>query len=399
MNEFQRPWNVPKAIVQRVTTLAEPIELLQGRSKDASEVEIIDGLAPQGIVNVTRFYRKGEGYRHPTNTYLLKFDTPRVPEHIYIGPYRVRVDLFVPNPTRCFNCQSFGHGKATCREPERCVKCSRFGHSSFQCENDAHCSNCDGDHMASSKDCPLFKKEKEIQKIKSENNISYGEARRLYNTVNSQSNKTYASAVKSTSSIGTQTTLSWLNSESTPKEIFVQTSTKPVAKSSTTASSQTASTSSKSVDSTTKQQSSKTNDKTKIKNSSRSASAGNRQTQPAASRHPSAGNRQTQPAAIGTQPAANRQTQPAVNRQSSAGNRQKPNDKQHKSSDRQRKEDRNAIKMFNRFGNLDNEGQDDPFSDEDDFMEVSPSSPRRDRSQSPLARRSQRKISPLPTSQ
>ena len=342
---------------------------------------------------MTRFRIKGEGAPRPTNTYLLKFDTPRVPEHIYIGPYRVRVDLFVPNPTRCFNCQSFGHGKATCREVERCVKCSRSGHSSFQCENDAHCANCDGDHMATSKDCPIFQKEKAIQKIKSEKSISYGDARRIYNTANSQSQtKTYASAVRSTASIGTQTSLSWPESDSNPKTIHVPASSKSVSQSSQTAStssktvdSNSRTTSSKSVDSSTKQHSSKTNDKTKIKSSSRSSSAGNRQTQPAASRHPSVGNRQTQSAA---------------NRQSPAGNRQKPNaDKQHKSSDRQRKEERNAITMFNRFGNLDKEGQDDPFDEDDNFMEVSPPSPGRDRSKSPVVRRSQKKISPLPTSQ
>ena len=48
-----------------------------------------------------------------------------------------------------------------------------------------------------------FKKKKAIQKIKSEKSISYGDARRLYNTANSQSTKTYASAVRSTASIGT----------------------------------------------------------------------------------------------------------------------------------------------------------------------------------------------------
>ena len=70
--------------------------------------------------------------------------------------------------------------------------------------------------MASSKDCPVFKKEKEIQKIKSEKNVSYGEARRLYNTThntNQSANKTYASALKSTASIGTQTSLTWPDSE------------------------------------------------------------------------------------------------------------------------------------------------------------------------------------------
>ena len=76
--------------------------------------------------------------------------------------------------------------------------------------------------MASSKDCPIFIKEKAIQKIKSEKNISYGEARRLYNTTNSPSTKTYASILKSTSSIGTQTSLTWPESDPNPKTIQLQ---------------------------------------------------------------------------------------------------------------------------------------------------------------------------------
>ena len=39
-------------------------------------------------------------------------------------------------------------------------------------------------HMASSKDCQYFLKEKEIQKVKSESNISYPEARRFLSAAN-----------------------------------------------------------------------------------------------------------------------------------------------------------------------------------------------------------------------
>jgi hypothetical protein len=47
------------------------------------------------------------------------------------------------------------------------------------CKNNPKCSNCGQPHMASSKDCQHFIREKEIQKIKSEKNISYPEARRF----------------------------------------------------------------------------------------------------------------------------------------------------------------------------------------------------------------------------
>ena len=41
------------------------------------------------------------------------------------------------------------------------------------------CSNCNSPHAASAKDCPAWKKEKEIQRIHVEKRISFPEARQL----------------------------------------------------------------------------------------------------------------------------------------------------------------------------------------------------------------------------
>ena len=57
-----------------------------------------------------------------------------VPSYIYLGPYRIKVDMYVPNPTRCFKCQKFGHGNSSCRGTEKCVKCSAEGYFSFECD-------------------------------------------------------------------------------------------------------------------------------------------------------------------------------------------------------------------------------------------------------------------------
>ena len=87
---------------------------LEGMSDD----DICQELKAQGIVKVKRFMKKNGEINIPLNTFLLTFDTPRVPEAILLGPYRVRVDLFVPNPTRCFKCQRFGHGETYCEKNE-----------------------------------------------------------------------------------------------------------------------------------------------------------------------------------------------------------------------------------------------------------------------------------------
>ena len=156
--------------------------IIRDRGKDLSDLseeEICAELDDQGITNVKRFTTKKDGVIIKLTTYLITFDSTTVPDHIYIGPYRMRVDTFIPNPTRCFQCQKFGHGKNQCRGGLVCSRCAKVGHECFDCNNDIKCCNCGEAHMASSKDCSHFTKEKRIQVSKSEQNVSYIEARRL----------------------------------------------------------------------------------------------------------------------------------------------------------------------------------------------------------------------------
>ena len=43
------------------------------------------------------------------------------------------------------------------------------------------CKICEGDHMSSFKQCPIWKKEKEILKVKTERKITYPGAKRIVN--------------------------------------------------------------------------------------------------------------------------------------------------------------------------------------------------------------------------
>ena len=110
-----------------------------------------------------------------------------------MGLFNVRVSPYVPNLVRCFKCQKFGHDKGKLK----CVRCGEEDHEGFDFNNDPKCSNCGQPHMASSKDCQFFKKETEIQKIKTEKYISYPEARRFVTATNdSNVQKSYASVIK-----------------------------------------------------------------------------------------------------------------------------------------------------------------------------------------------------------
>jgi len=92
---------------------------------------------------------------------------------------RIPVELYVPNPLRCYQCQKFGHRKNSCLRPAVCAECGGRDHQESDCHADPHCVNCGGDHTCYSKDCPEWARRKEITKINFERNISFGEAKQI----------------------------------------------------------------------------------------------------------------------------------------------------------------------------------------------------------------------------
>ena len=182
--------------------------------------DILHELHDQGVTDVSRFLLKKDGDTIKTNTLFVTFNTPTPPKELKIGYYIVRVHLYIPNPLRCFHCQKFGHSKKFCKGPLTCWKCGSEGHDGSECTAETtRCLNCKGDHCASSKSCPIWIQEKEIQRIKTEKGLSYGDARRLVTSSSSSPSSSvapsYASAVKSvpkkvTMSVDCQTPLSWI---------------------------------------------------------------------------------------------------------------------------------------------------------------------------------------------
>ena len=132
---------------------------------------------------------------------------------------QVRVEIYIPNPVRCFNCQRYGHFKSNCSRPASCEKCGQEGHTSETCEESPRCCNCQGSHPANSKSCPKWVEEKQIQKLKALNNITYKEARDTFKSQDSQL-KSYAGAVRTAKvSAATQTDMTWPRDSSFPKPI------------------------------------------------------------------------------------------------------------------------------------------------------------------------------------
>ena len=114
---------------------------------------------------------------------LLTFNSITVPKSLKIFYRIVPVDVYVPNPLWCFNCQRFGHHEDKCpADPGSvCANCGADGHShhTSACKNSAKCVNCGKAHVSRSNQCEIWKKEKEIMKIKVTKNITYLEAKKI----------------------------------------------------------------------------------------------------------------------------------------------------------------------------------------------------------------------------
>ena len=155
---------------------------------DMSEVGIRDELRDQGVVGVNRVTLKKEGEVIPTNTLFLTFGSPDLPKEITVGYLKVKVALFVPN--------KFGHMSQRYTVAAKCPSCGKDKHEG-RSEGPKLFSNCNGLHASSVKDCPVWQKDKEIQRVRVVKRISFPEARQLVeakkpNVVSG--GKTYAAA-------------------------------------------------------------------------------------------------------------------------------------------------------------------------------------------------------------
>ena len=132
----------------------------------------------QGVTEVKRVTMKKEGKLIETNTYIMTFDQPKIPEKIKVGYTMERVEQFIPNPLCCYNCQKYGHHEDNCRGQQLCIKCAQQDpdHHIDNCNNPYRCANCRGNHPIYARSCESWKQEKEILGIKHRSNIPFNEA-------------------------------------------------------------------------------------------------------------------------------------------------------------------------------------------------------------------------------
>ncbi|GBN67964.1 hypothetical protein AVEN_261110-1, partial [Araneus ventricosus] len=161
-----------------------------------SEETITEELGSQGVIHVRRITIWRDGQLLNTKHLILTFDSNKLPEHIKAGYMRLSVRTYIPNPLRCFKCQRFGHSKTSCRGTLTCARCAEVGHESTDCTRTEKCVNCKGEHTSFSRNCFVWKQEKEIITTKIKKQISYQESRKLVKSLTPTPGNSYVSVAK-----------------------------------------------------------------------------------------------------------------------------------------------------------------------------------------------------------
>ena len=146
--------------------------------EELSEDEVILWLKDFGVVGAKRFTRKVNGQTQGTPTLLLTFDRPSCPTKLQMDYVTYHVHTYVPNPLLCYRCGKFGHAQERCTRDKVCLNCGQTPHEG---ECMPRCISCQStDHGCQSHDCETWQKEKEICRIKVEEEVSFSQARKLY---------------------------------------------------------------------------------------------------------------------------------------------------------------------------------------------------------------------------
>ena len=167
---------------------------------EMDERDIIQEMEDQDVIDARFITRMVEGVRRRTASVIFTFAGSQLPERLLVGYEVINVRPYIPNPLRCFKCQSYGHHGKTCRALNPvCGRCAVEGHVAEGCMSLVEkCRNCSGSHSTTSRDCPTWKLEREVCAVKVREGISYYDARkRVKETYHSPDpGATYASKVK-----------------------------------------------------------------------------------------------------------------------------------------------------------------------------------------------------------
>ncbi|GBM36838.1 hypothetical protein AVEN_82828-1 [Araneus ventricosus] len=164
-----------------------------------SEAELVRNFSAQMVCAARRINIRRDGKLLPTQHVVLTFRTPQLPKSMKAGYLKCNVRPYVSNPLSCFQCHKYGHSQLACRgTTPTCAKCVSTDHETNTREaNSFKRVNCNGAHSVYSRYCSKWLQEKEIQSVKTKQNISFAQARRIVVERTPKVGLSYSSATKS----------------------------------------------------------------------------------------------------------------------------------------------------------------------------------------------------------
>lgn len=196
-NSYLKNFNL-KAYIPAFNVVCQGV--IKGVDPELTDEEIRDMIeVPQGfgLVHIRRMQKRDKGNTiKKLESVVLSFNGDKLPEYVKILQMRCPVTKYIPQVIQCRNCLQFGHFFKNCRRKPCCVNCGEE-HESRQCNKpeDSKCALCQGAHKGNDVKCIKYKQEKNIKRIMATGNVSYTEARDIYNGKRTFSQNKYAPLV------------------------------------------------------------------------------------------------------------------------------------------------------------------------------------------------------------
>ena len=128
---------------------------------------------PIKLIQTPRWLTKPEGKQAGSIVFAVATEAEKkycLQEGLIIAGLKVKVvnyKAFSPK-TQCYKCQGYGHNPTTCRKTTKYRLCAKnYNTRDYKCNvcdsselcshMETKCSNCNGNHMANSTDCEVFR--------------------------------------------------------------------------------------------------------------------------------------------------------------------------------------------------------------------------------------------------
>lgn len=112
-----------------------------------------------------------------SNIVILTFESPSLPERVFVGHVECKVHVYVKRPTQCKTCGRFGHVSGACVSRDTCLRCGA-NHGGGACTAQKPCCiNCGNEHVSTSKLCPMWRERFEVAKYRQTHNVDFKTAR------------------------------------------------------------------------------------------------------------------------------------------------------------------------------------------------------------------------------